>query len=234
VLSLHNFLILNGIDIVPYKSDLAERSLYFSLLPIAPENRIPDSEFWDNFHAARPLIMGAIFDSLAKAIALYDSVQTKKLHRMADAHKEMLAIALALGISEDEFNRILDANKTHLENTYAENNAFVASISDYFASNGPITGQATSVYEEIRHFVGNQKSFPNSASAFTRKLELEHEALNRVGLEFTKIRDSTNDNRCKLAIHKKGIPPSMSTKQAVRKSTPRRVPSILSEDDDAE
>ncbi len=31
-----------------------------------------------------------------------------KLHRMADAHKEMIAIAIALGISQDEFQRIFD------------------------------------------------------------------------------------------------------------------------------
>lgn len=231
VLSLHNFLILNGIDIVPYKSDLAERSLYFSLLPIAPENRIPDSDFWDSFHAVRPQIMGAIFDTLVKAMNLYSSVRTTKLHRMADAHKEMLAIALALEISEDEFNRILDANKDRLENAYAENNAFVTVIADFASANGAFTAQATSVYEEVRKYAGDMKGFPASASAFTRKLRSEREALNKVGWDFTEIRDSGNGNRSKLSIHAKGEIPSMVTKRVVQTPKPKPVKSLLDEDD---
>jgi len=231
VLSLHNLLILNGIDIVPYKSDLSERSLYFSLLRIAPENRIPDSEFWDNFHAARPQIMGAIFNTLFKAMKLFPSVQTKKLHRMADAHKEMLAIALALGMTEAEFNRILDENKDRLENAYAQNNPFVTAISDFFESNGPITDQAASLYNKVRRFAGNVKDFPGSASIFTRRLEQERDALNRVGIDFTKIRDTGNGNRCKLAIHKKGATPSMSTKKNLRKNNATKVSSLLEDDE---
>lgn len=231
VLNLHNLIILNGIDIVPYKSDLAERSLYFKLLQINPEKRIPDSEFWDNFHKAKPKIMGAIFDTLSKAMELYPTVKTKRLHRMADAHKEMLAIALALGIPEDEFNKIINSNKETLDSAYVQNNSFVTSIADFFEDNGPITDQASKVYETVRLFVGNSRDFPRSASSFTRKLDIEREALNRVDIDFTKIRDSINGNRCKLAIHKKGVTPSMSI-PASKKNPSRKVHSILDDDEE--
>ena len=45
VLNLHNLIVLNGIDIVPEKSDLAERSLYFELQKIPKEKRMLDAEF---------------------------------------------------------------------------------------------------------------------------------------------------------------------------------------------
>lgn len=45
VLNLHNMVVINGIDIVPYKSDLAERSLLFELLPTPEKSARPTPSF---------------------------------------------------------------------------------------------------------------------------------------------------------------------------------------------
>lgn len=131
ILNLHNLVVLNGIDIVPFKSDLAERSLLFELQPISKAQRKTDNDFWSEFKRDRAAIMGAIFDTLAKAIQLVPSVQRKGLHRMADANAEMIAIAMALDISQDEFQKILDANKTKLQEAYNQMNPFVDFVVSY-------------------------------------------------------------------------------------------------------
>ena len=68
VLNLHNLIVLNGIGIVPEKSDLVERSLYFELQNIPKEKRMLDADFWEAFEADRPAILGGIFDTLVKAM----------------------------------------------------------------------------------------------------------------------------------------------------------------------
>ena len=191
ILNLHNMVVINGIDIVPYKSDLAERSLLFELLPIPKEKRKTDAEFWSNFEADRPLILGAICQVLADAMKLMSSVETTSLHRMADANKEMLAIALALGISEDDFQNILWSNSKKLQAAYAQNNPFVDCVASFVKLKGTIYKPASEVYGEVLASIpGNRNFFPDSPSAFSRRLNEERDALEQVGIRFTKSKRS--------------------------------------------
>ena len=208
ILNLHNMVVINGIDIVPYKSDLAERSLLFELLPIPKEKRKTDSEFWSDFEADRPLILGAICQVLADAMKLMPSVQTTGLHRMADANKEMLAIALALGISEDDFQEILWGNSKKLQAAYAQNNPFVDCVANFVKLKGSIYKPASEVYGEVLASIpGNRNFFPDSPSAFSRRLNEEKDALEQVGIRFTKLKRS-DANYIKL----EKIPKSQLTK----------------------
>lgn len=191
VLNLHNMVVINGINIVPYKSDLAERSLLFELLPISKEQRKTDSEFWYEFEADRPLILGAICNVLAEAMRLLPTVNITGLHRMADANKEMLAIAMALGIDQEEFQKILWGNTKKLQAAYANNNPFVDCVASYVKLKGTIYKPASEVYGEVLASIpGNKNFFPDSPSAFSRRLNEEKEALEQVGIRFSKSKRS--------------------------------------------
>lgn len=185
--NLHNMVVINGIDIVPYQSDLAERSLLFELRKISKENRKTDAAFWSAFQKDRPLILGAILDTLVKAIQILPTIQTKTLHRMADANHEMLAIAVALGKTEQEFQELLDRNIQKLQESYAENNAFVNAIVDYIRTHGNQDAPASKVYDRLRGTKArNITDFPNSASALSKRLNREKEALEQMGIRFSK------------------------------------------------
>lgn len=187
ILNLHNMVVINGIDIVPYQSDLAERSLLFELRKISKENRMTDAAFWASFQKDRPMILGAILDTLVKAIQILPTLQTKSLHRMADANLEMLAIAVALGKTEQEFQEILDRNNQKLQESYAENNAFVNAIVDFVRKRGNQDAPASKVYEQLRGTKARDlKDFPNSASALSKRLNREKDALEQMGIRFSK------------------------------------------------
>lgn len=208
ILNLHNMVVINGIDIVPYKSDLAERSLLFELLPISSEKRMTDSEFWGNFKQDRPFILGAICNILADAMRLLPSVSVTALHRMADANKEMLAIALALGISQEEFQKILLNNSKKLQAAYANNNPFVDSVVSLVKLKGTIYKPASEVYGEVLASIpGNRNFFPDSPSAFSRRLNEEKEALEQAGVRFSKTKHSDANY-----IRLEKIPKSQQTK----------------------
>lgn len=208
VLNLHNMVVINGIDIVPYKSDLAERSLLFELLPISREKRKTDSEFWSDFEADRPLILGAICNVLVEAMKLLPTINATGLHRMADSNKEMLAIAMALGISETDFQKILWDNTKKLQAAYANNNPFVDCIASFVKLKGTIYKPAAEVYGEVLASIpGNKNFFPDSPSAFSRRLNEEKDALEQVGIRFSKAKRS-DANYIKL----EKIPKSQLTK----------------------
>lgn len=187
ILSLHNAIILNGINIIPPKSDLLERSLVFELLPIPSNKRKTDRELNDMFCRDKPFILGAMFDTISKAIALYPTLKKQKLHRMADANLEMLAIAKALGIDEDRFQSILNANREKTEAIYAEQNALVNLVVEFMHHRARYEGNAKALYCELDKLdVGHKTALPGSESSLSRKLDEERDALKASGIEFSR------------------------------------------------
>ena len=76
--------ILNGIDSLTERSDLADRSLIFNLPQIPDDARRPEKEFWADFEQARPRILGALLDAVSMGLRNQSSVNLPILPRMAD------------------------------------------------------------------------------------------------------------------------------------------------------
>jgi hypothetical protein len=57
-------IVLNGIDQVAVRGDLADRALNVFLPPIPENHRIKESDFWDNFAEASGRIFGALLDAV--------------------------------------------------------------------------------------------------------------------------------------------------------------------------
>lgn len=188
ILNVHNIVILNGINIVPNKSDLLERSILFELRKISSTKRKTDKEFWDSFYKRKPYILGAIFSILSEALKIRKSLVLNETHRMSDAYTDMVAIAMAIGISEKQFREIFYKNRDKLEMAYSEGNYFVSSIVEYMQvcrENKSIENTMTHIYQAIKAFKkGDIKYFPKSASAFSRKLKEEEIALKLAGYKF--------------------------------------------------
>lgn len=208
VLSLHNVVVINGIDIVPRESDLADRALYFELQPISESARRTDDEILAEFNGCKAKIMGAIFETLKTAMSVLPTLQFSKLARMADAYKEMAAIAVALDIEQKEFKRIFDKNRAALQESYNMNNPFVEYVLEYLQNRPSIYMTATALYESMkRKLTGNTRFFPEGSSALSRKLNRERDALFAAGYELG--RDKKADANY---ISIKRIPKSQQTK----------------------
>lgn len=189
ILNLHNLVVINGIDIVPHRSDLADRSLLFELRPIPKTGRIADSDFWRDFEAKKAHIIGAIFDTLVNAMGVLPTLTFETLERMADAHKEMTAIAVALGIEQEEFQRIFNQSKDRLQDAYNQTNELVELVVDYMRTHRSVDLPVSKLYEELRESIkGSGKFFPDNPSVLSRKLNLEKDALYAAGYNFSKKR----------------------------------------------
>lgn len=187
ILRLKNIFIINGIDAIPRNQDLISRSLLFELNPIPDAKRITESQQWETFNADLPYILGDIFNTLSKALQILETLTLKSSGRMVDATLEMLAIAIAMGISEDEFYEILKENQQRLSLVCSKHNEFVSAIEDYFESLSrfKIEGKVSDIYRLIKDFKkGDTKYFPKSPSAFSRKMKTEESALKASGIKF--------------------------------------------------
>ena len=94
---------INGINQVVMKPDLLDRSILIELERIAPENRLLEEDYWQAFEHDRPQLLGGIFDVLAKAMAIYPTIELSEAPRMADFTKWGCAIAEAAGYSQQQF-----------------------------------------------------------------------------------------------------------------------------------
>ena len=77
-------IILNGIEEVITRPDLADRAILLMLAPIAERQRRPETALWQEFELARPHILGALLDAAAHGLPMLPHVRPRLLPRMAD------------------------------------------------------------------------------------------------------------------------------------------------------
>jgi hypothetical protein len=77
-------MILNGIEDIVARPDLADRAIFLTLEPIPEEQRRPEQELLAEFESKRALILGALLDAVAHGLQQLPRVRLDRLPRMAD------------------------------------------------------------------------------------------------------------------------------------------------------
>jgi len=77
-------IILNGIEDIVERPDLADRGLFLTLEPIPEECRRPEVELWAAFQTESPRILGVLLDAVVEGIKRLPETQLPMLPRMAD------------------------------------------------------------------------------------------------------------------------------------------------------
>lgn len=186
VYKLRNTVIINGIDIIPAQSDLAERCILLNLKKITEDSRISEHELLQRFEADLPEILGAVFTALSKAMNTINTIQVNRRPRMIDSYEEQLAVAEALGVSSNEFEEIYFENIDTLNKARSEI-AIVEAIREYMngplASKSKVKGTVAEIYTRIKdNYSGCKSELPRSPSHFSRKVTAEYHTLQAVGL----------------------------------------------------
>mgnify|MGYP001102926739 CR=1 FL=1 len=97
-------LIINGIDAdIITAPDLLSRCIQLVLPPIDKSKRLTESVFWQEFEDDRPLILGAIYDIVAKVIASKDTVELNESTRLTDFCRIGVAVEQVMGWQEGSF-----------------------------------------------------------------------------------------------------------------------------------
>lgn len=200
---LHNTVVLNGIDIVPKEADLAERLLMINLVKLDSTKIKREQDFWKAFNEARPKILGSIFNVLSKAIKVRKSIKVENCPRMADSFSDMLCIAVALGLPEEEFRAMYDRNVEKMRIARG-NKPLIEAVREYMeiVPGRKAEGFVGSLYTLIKdNYSGKKNLLPSSASRFSQELELERDTLKSFGIKVNT--DDTNDKGTWMQIIKR-------------------------------
>ena len=76
--------ILNGIEDIVARPDLADRAVFLTLEAIPEERRRPEAELWAAFEAERPKILGVLLDAVVQGLKKLPDTKLERLPRMAD------------------------------------------------------------------------------------------------------------------------------------------------------
>ena len=101
---------LNGIEVVPERADLLDRSILLPMPRIAGETRRSETELMQEFERLRPIILGAIFDAVSGVLRELPNVRRNDLPRMADFARIGLAAERVLGWASGSFMAAYTAN----------------------------------------------------------------------------------------------------------------------------
>lgn len=199
---------LNGINPAAKKPDLLDRSILLRLERISEENRMEEKEVLASFDAARPAILGAIFDALSMAMRLRPSVILQRLPRMADFARWGCAIARALGYTQEEFLRIYYANIVEQHQEAIAENSVAAAMREFMETRPEREWEGTmsELLKLLAEAAANEKidtgarEWPKAANVLSRRLNEAKTNLAEIGI--TIERDKGEHGRRRVLIRR--------------------------------
>ena len=180
-------IILNGIDSLTERSDLADRSLIFNLKQIPEENRLPEKKFWSKFDQAHPRILGALLDTVSMALRNQDSVNFTILPRMADFAVWIRAAEPALPWATGSFMAAYTGNQQEAVELSLDADVVAVALRAHMADRDAWTGTPTELYEILENQVPENtrksKVWPKAVHILSNRLRRAATFLRKVGID---------------------------------------------------
>lgn len=181
---LQSCLVFNGIDISGKGKDLLDRTIVFHLPKIEKSRRKDEREFWLEFNAAKPLLLGRYFDILSQAIRAYPDMKPGQKPRMADYFRWGLAVAKALGRDPEEFARAYQANVNRIVQESIEQDPLAAAISVLVDKQKSWEGTFAELHTVLVRRFGSQQ-LPKAPNQLSRELKRICGTLDKAGVAVT-------------------------------------------------
>lgn len=153
VLSILRPVILNGIDFIARRPDLADRALIINLSPISNRDRLTESEILNLMEQIIPKIFGALLDALSIALRNYETVHLNSVPRMADFVKFATAAESGFGFKKGTFLREYNRNRQEASEEAVEHDLLVSTIIDCLEQRKKISGTATFIIEILSNYI---------------------------------------------------------------------------------
>ncbi|MEP7247767.1 MAG: hypothetical protein ABI885_29345 [Gammaproteobacteria bacterium] len=189
---------LNGIDNVVTRSDLADRCLFIELERIADADRLPESVLHKRFERDHPLIMGALFDAIQHGLREVDNVKLDHLPRMADFATFAVACEGALWPA-GTFMAAYDSNRRVGTDRLIERDVFASAIVSMMERSASYHGSASDLLKllSLGEDDGTRRSrdWPQSHSQLSRRLHLLAAPLLEIGIEIEWTREGHDRHR---------------------------------------
>ena len=181
--------ILNGIEDIVTRPDLADRALFLTLEPISEERRRPEAELWTAFEAERPRILGALLDAVVEGLKRLPGTRLPKLPRMADFALFATACETALWPA-GTFWSAYCGNRDEAVQGVIEADPIAAAVCTMMRTVRTVwTGNATDLLGALAVKAGERitksKAWPDSPRALSGRLRRGATFLRKIGIEIS-------------------------------------------------
>jgi hypothetical protein len=216
--------ILNGIEDIVTRPDLADRALFLTLEPINEEHRRPEQELWRAFEAERPRILGALLDAVAKGLAMLPQTRLDKLPRMADFALWATACETALWPS-GTFWSAYCSNRNEAVEGVIDADPIAAAVRALMAARTEWTGTASELLGALAELAGERvskaKTWPDSPRALAGRLRRAATFLRKTGFDIGFEREGRARTRMiRIATTGEPAPPETRGAQPSASSAP--------------
>ena len=190
--------ILNGIEDIVTRPDLADRSIFLMLEPISEESRRSEAELWAVFEAERPLILGVLLDAVSLGLRRLPDIKLQRLPRMADFALWATACEVAFW-DEGTFLRAYAGNRDEAVDNVIEGDPVAAAVRAMMTERTVWTGTATELLGVLEEAAGERvarsKTWPSSPRGLSGRLRRAATFLRKIGIEIDYAREGRTRTR---------------------------------------
>jgi hypothetical protein len=215
-------LILNGIEDIIERPDLADRSLFLALKEIPKKKRRPGREIVEKFGIARPKILGALLDVMVVGLRRLPKTELSELPRMADFALWVTTCEAALW-KKGTFYTAYTGNTEEATKTLIEGDIVAAAICAFMADKPEWEGPAKTLLADLDRLIGEgaarKKEWPKTPKSLSGKLTRLAPSFRQIGLQITRL--PRTESIRPLRLEWEGKRPSFSSAPS---SNPRNRP----------
>jgi hypothetical protein len=198
--------ILNGIEDVVTRPDLADRAIFLNLEAIAEDRRRPEREIWDQFNAALSRILGALLDAVSIGLQRLSSIRLERHPRMAD----FCLWAVACGDGDlwppGKFLCTYAGNRDDAVGNMLDADPLVTALRALMAREPSWSGTATELLSRLSlaagEAVARSRAWPKNARAIAGRLRRLAPSLRKAGfnIDFERGQGPTRDRMIRVSV----------------------------------
>jgi len=195
--------LLNGIDQLAERADLADRALVLNLPRISDSARRDEAHLYAEFEQSLPKILGAIFTTISVALSRIEQISLVRKPRMADFALWATAAEPALGFAEGSFMETYDGNRAEAVQDLLESDPVAASICALLESlegerwDGSCKELLTRLEPLVAEGTKRSRAWPQSPRGLSGRLRRLATVMRESGIEITFEPRGTNAARSK-------------------------------------
>ncbi len=191
--------ILNGIEDVVTRPDLADRSIFLTLPSVADARRQAERELWRQFELARPHLLGALLDLIVHGLRTLPAMGLDRLPRMADFALWAAACETALW-PLGTFGRAYEANRRAAIECIVDADPIAACVREIMAERSSWTGSAADLLRAGASCSGggisrDSTGWPKNPRALAGRLRRAQTFLRVLGIDITFSREGRAGSR---------------------------------------
>jgi hypothetical protein len=199
IIELRRAAILNGINVPTDRGDVLDRSLVVELERIPDGERMTEEQIWELFAREHPRLLGVLFDTLSKAIALKASIKLSRRPRLADWGEYAAAVYEVMGWGAETFLKDWDEVVRVQNRATLDGSPVAQAIIKLMEEHEECSDTSSKMHALLKDIaeaqgvdVARDKAWPKSARWLWRRIKEVLPLLVAAGIEAGRVEDKTS------------------------------------------